>query len=331
MTRTSLAEVATAAGMTRGAVYWHFKDKADLFRAMCDRATLPLEANFERAGQGAERILWARCATLSIAALQSLATDARAQKVFEIVFHKSELVDELAGLATAHRQERCACLAQIEDIMRRAARRGSAAGRLDAALATQGLHALMVGIMHEWVLDPARVRSRRGRAGASSTSSSRACATHPPRQRTVVAEKIGARSASRSEELRKPSVDYNSGGLASVPAQAVEVDDGDAAVVDAQQSRLLEHLQRLVDALARQAGELRELLLRDRQRRADARIQVRVEQRREAAREPRVGPSSRSCSTRPMNWPSRSFSWVSRKRLNGMLVSRSHMNVARGM
>ena len=53
VTRTSLAEVATAAGMTRGAVYWHFKDKADLFRAMCDRATLPLDAIFERAGDTA--------------------------------------------------------------------------------------------------------------------------------------------------------------------------------------------------------------------------------------------------------------------------------------
>jgi hypothetical protein len=39
----------------------------------------------------------------------------RAQNVFEIVFHKSELVDELAGLATSHKQERCACLAQIEE------------------------------------------------------------------------------------------------------------------------------------------------------------------------------------------------------------------------
>ena len=53
VTRTSLTEVATAAGMTRGAVYWHFKDKADLFRAMCDRATLPLEAMFERVGEAA--------------------------------------------------------------------------------------------------------------------------------------------------------------------------------------------------------------------------------------------------------------------------------------
>jgi TetR/AcrR family acrAB operon transcriptional repressor len=84
-----------------------------------------------------------------------LANDARAQNVFEIVFHKSELVDELAGLATSHKQERCACLAQIEEMMRRASRAGQLPDDLDAALATQALHAYMVGIMHEWVLDPA--------------------------------------------------------------------------------------------------------------------------------------------------------------------------------
>jgi TetR/AcrR family acrAB operon transcriptional repressor len=155
VTRTSLAEVATAAGMTRGAVYWHFKDKADLFRAMCDRATLPLETQFDHnvADVAADPLGILRA--LSIGALRSLAEDARAQNVFEIVFHKSELVDELAGLATAHRQERCACLAQIEDIVRSAADAGQVPADTDAALVTQALHALMVGVMHEWVLDPA--------------------------------------------------------------------------------------------------------------------------------------------------------------------------------
>lgn len=28
---TSLAEIANAAGVTRGAIYWHFKNKSDLF------------------------------------------------------------------------------------------------------------------------------------------------------------------------------------------------------------------------------------------------------------------------------------------------------------
>ena len=154
VTRTTLAEVAMAAGLTRGAVYWHFRDKADLFRAMCDRATLPLDAMFERAFDAGCADPLGMLRTLCIGALQSLASDGRAQNVFEIVFHKSELVDELAGLASAHRQERCECLAQIEDVIRRAAAAGQLPADVDPGLATQGLHALMVGIMHEWVLDP---------------------------------------------------------------------------------------------------------------------------------------------------------------------------------
>jgi TetR/AcrR family acrAB operon transcriptional repressor len=155
VTRTSLAEVATAAGMTRGAVYWHFKDKADLFRSMCDRATLPLDTMFERAGETLERDPLGTLRTLSIGALQSLATDPRAQNVFEIVFHKSELVDDLAGIATTQARERGTCLAQIEEIVRQSAALGQLPADVDPHLATQGLHALMVGIMHEWVLDPA--------------------------------------------------------------------------------------------------------------------------------------------------------------------------------
>ena len=38
----SLSEVAQAAGLTRGAIYWHFKDKVDLFDALMQRTTLPL-------------------------------------------------------------------------------------------------------------------------------------------------------------------------------------------------------------------------------------------------------------------------------------------------
>ena len=43
VTRTSLAEIANAAGVTRGAVYWHFKDKAALFHAMSKADRPPSE------------------------------------------------------------------------------------------------------------------------------------------------------------------------------------------------------------------------------------------------------------------------------------------------
>ena len=43
VSRTSLADIASAAGVTRGAIYWHFENKVDLFQAMLERLHLPLE------------------------------------------------------------------------------------------------------------------------------------------------------------------------------------------------------------------------------------------------------------------------------------------------
>ncbi|RYY72578.1 MAG: TetR family transcriptional regulator, partial [Comamonadaceae bacterium] len=40
---TSLNDIAMAAGTTRGAIYWHFRDKADLFNAMMDRVATPMQ------------------------------------------------------------------------------------------------------------------------------------------------------------------------------------------------------------------------------------------------------------------------------------------------
>jgi len=154
VTRTSLAEIAAAAGVTRGAVYWHFKDKAALFHAMRDRATLPLDALFERAGETASAEPLRTLRALCVGALQRLAVDARTQVVFDVIFHKTEMVDELAGMATSDESARRRCLSQIEVIIRRCAEAGDLPPDIDPVLAAHGLNALMVGIMHQWVLDP---------------------------------------------------------------------------------------------------------------------------------------------------------------------------------
>ncbi len=155
VTRTSLAEIAAAAGVTRGAVYWHFKDKAALFHAMCDRATLPLDALLARASETAPSEPLETLRALCVGALQRLAVDPRTQVVFEVIFHKTEMVDELADMAASNESGRCQCLGQIEAIIRRCAEKGELAHDIDTALAAQGLNALMIGIMHQWVLDPA--------------------------------------------------------------------------------------------------------------------------------------------------------------------------------
>lgn len=42
---TSLGEIAKAAGVTRGAIYWHFKDKSDLFSEIWELSESPILVN----------------------------------------------------------------------------------------------------------------------------------------------------------------------------------------------------------------------------------------------------------------------------------------------
>lgn len=151
--KTSLAEVAAAAGVTRGAVYWHFRDKADLFGAMCERATLPLDAMLVEATAKTRDDPLGAVRAVAVLALTRLATDPRAQAVFEVIFHKTEMTGELAEIAGRQERDRCDCLSNVESILEQAVTRGQLPADTDTALATRLLHAYVSGIMRQWVLD----------------------------------------------------------------------------------------------------------------------------------------------------------------------------------
>ena len=153
VSRTSLAEIAAAAGVTRGAVYWHFRDKVDLFDAMCARATSPLKAMLERAPDDARADALATLRALCVRALTHLATEPRAQAFFEIIFHKSELVGEMAD-ACRHDQESTGARKRIEAVLKRAVAQRQLPADTDVGLAAHVVHAAVVGLMHEWIANP---------------------------------------------------------------------------------------------------------------------------------------------------------------------------------
>ena len=155
VTRTSLAEIAAEAGVTRGAIYWHFKDKAELLDAMCARTVLPLDAAFARAGEAARADPLGTLRGLAVDALTQLARDPRTQAVFEILFHKCELVGELSERSTTQQSDRQQCLCSVEALFELAIAKGQLPDDTDTRLATNMMHAYVIGLMHEWVLDPA--------------------------------------------------------------------------------------------------------------------------------------------------------------------------------
>jgi TetR/AcrR family acrAB operon transcriptional repressor len=151
---TTLAEVAEAAGLTRGAIYWHFRDKAELFEAMCERAAMPMEAMLGCAAGG-------RCADplgalreMAVMGLTRLARDARTQAVFDVMFHKCEFTADLAPVATRQRTADEGCRRQVVALLEQAIARGQLPANTDASLAAALMKAFMVGVMHEWVQNP---------------------------------------------------------------------------------------------------------------------------------------------------------------------------------
>lgn len=154
VTRTSLADIASRAGVTRGAIYWHFENKADLFQAMCERATLPLEAMLSEIGKEDLDDPLASLRAGCVGVLRQVEEDARCRRVFEIMSHKCEFVDEMAGTMARRQGCRQDAMALIEDNLAMALKRGQLPAGLDARRAAIGLFAYLDGLIHNWNLMP---------------------------------------------------------------------------------------------------------------------------------------------------------------------------------
>ncbi len=115
VSRTSLNDIARQAGTSRGAIYWHFKDKADLFNAMMERVTLPLEQPFQDLVRENVHIdSLARICTGVREALTRIATDPQTRRVFEVATQKVEYVDELQAVRLRHLKARHEFLGQVQ-------------------------------------------------------------------------------------------------------------------------------------------------------------------------------------------------------------------------
>lgn len=150
----SLEEIAQAAGCTRGAIYWHFKDKAELFDAMMERVVLPVEAMLDRATQAGatDPLAILRLATIEV--LQRTARDAHLQRVFDIAYHKCEYVGDAAGVRERHIASQQECMGTIEAGFRACVEQGYLPRSVSPKEAAIGALSLVSGLIANWVLDP---------------------------------------------------------------------------------------------------------------------------------------------------------------------------------
>lgn len=150
---TTLQNIADEAGLTRGAIYTHFRGKDELLRALLEEQVLPLERQLP-ADIGLEDA-WHRLHE----ALEETLADSNCRRLCEILFHKSERVHADAPTQLRLKQLKENFRSQLTDVLNRSIQTGELSTQLDVAAAGQMLCACVRGIVFESLEKPAHENS----------------------------------------------------------------------------------------------------------------------------------------------------------------------------
>jgi TetR/AcrR family acrAB operon transcriptional repressor len=150
---TTLDGVARAAGVTRGAVYWHFASKAalyeELLRAFGGQAGAIMGA---AAAEGGDFI--AICQRILTRLLTRLEEDKELRAVMELSLFKTERTAELADVVANQRASMNELVAQLAGIMQAGIAQGALRADLDPFDVARGFLAYQQGVFHLWLTDP---------------------------------------------------------------------------------------------------------------------------------------------------------------------------------
>jgi TetR/AcrR family acrAB operon transcriptional repressor len=154
VTRTTFEEIAASAGVTRGAIYWHFADKTELFFAMREQVAVPmidqidlvlLRADGSDPLAGVERFLRG--------ILGALESDPAARRTFQIMGFKCEYVGELERELGLQRLRCSELVSKLTQTYGRARRAGQLRTGLRPSMAALETCSFVIGLTRLWLLD----------------------------------------------------------------------------------------------------------------------------------------------------------------------------------
>lgn len=152
--KTSLEKIAKQAGVTRGAVYWHFASKQDIFEALHDQLHSPfiqtivdgLPSNESNPIESLELV----CSNI----LKELETDSSKQKIATLFFLRCDYSGEFAESKIRFNRKKKLKHASLARYFDQAIKQGLISQDTDASLLTIGLSAYLRGIAVEYLEEP---------------------------------------------------------------------------------------------------------------------------------------------------------------------------------
>lgn len=151
---TTLQHIATAAGVTRGAIYWHFEDKGALFNAMIERATTPLEAAMQLLDKTDSSDPLGDLRDYAERVFRLTMEDDMARTTFEIATLKMEYSGEMNAVRERRTQNQAEWLRRAESRIRIGIRNGQIKASTKPRVVAFGMWVLVEGLIRNWIMAP---------------------------------------------------------------------------------------------------------------------------------------------------------------------------------
>ncbi|MES1945757.1 HTH-type transcriptional regulator AcrR [Salinisphaera sp. C84B14] len=150
---TTLAMIAKDAGMSRGPIYWHFKNKDELFEAVIAYSQTPLQGLVDAARADTPDPV-ARMSAFIGGWFDLLVEDKRHRQSFEILMNKTELTQRMARTVRRERELTRSIIALFETLIAEAREQNALpAGDPAPALALQ-TYTFLMGVTQTWLFSP---------------------------------------------------------------------------------------------------------------------------------------------------------------------------------
>lgn len=158
--RTTLEMIGARAGYTRGAVYWHFKNKTEVLAAVIERVHLPFMQELDRAATDARDTPVLDLRSVILVSLEDLALDERLRNTMEIMLRSDSSADNQV-LARLQQEGFREGLERMARALHRAAQLGQLKPGAQPELIARMLHATVLGVIHGAMVEPDMMDLRR--------------------------------------------------------------------------------------------------------------------------------------------------------------------------
>ncbi|MFJ6326362.1 MULTISPECIES: TetR family transcriptional regulator [unclassified Rhizobium] len=148
---SSLEKIAQRAGVTRGAIYWHFKDKAEVLTALHSEIRLPQETIVDYAIEHGHDDPLGLIEQGTVQVLQNLAKDEHLQQVFAIMILGCEFTkhrsDAAQRIVTANQQ----MFGKLQRLIEMADQQKTLTPLWTPDAAARAIQCSMNGLLAEWL------------------------------------------------------------------------------------------------------------------------------------------------------------------------------------